>query len=124
MPTCISYVVSAMEAVVLLLCNAGSVTHIARHLRPHTEPCVSFARANAKGKNNGVENILVSQQCSEHELQGKQKFKATGNTIDRYGEFRTIVVKTGTRRVGASGSLIIWNPGPENNVEPLQNDVL
>ena len=73
---------------------------------------------------NGVENILVSQQCSGPELQGKQKFKATGNTTERYREFRTEVVKTGPRSVGASGSLIIWNPGPENNVEPLQDNVL
>jgi hypothetical protein len=46
MPTCISYVVSAMEAVGLLLC----VTHIAEHLKLHTEPCRSSARANAERK--------------------------------------------------------------------------
>ena len=75
MPTCISFVVSAMEAVDLLLC----VTHIAEHLRLHTEPCGSLEGANADVNNNGVENASVSQQCSETEVQGTQKFKATDN---------------------------------------------
>ena len=46
MPTCISYVISALEAAGLLLC----VTQIAELLRLHTEPCGSFARANAERK--------------------------------------------------------------------------
>ena len=29
--------------------------------------------------NNGMENALVSQQCSETEVQGTRKFKATDN---------------------------------------------
>lgn len=52
--------------------------------------------------NDGVEEALLSQQCGETEVQGTQKFKPTGYSTDRYGEFRTIVVKTGPWHVGAS----------------------
>lgn len=75
-------------------------------------------------KNNGVENVLVSQQCSETEVQGTQKFKATDNTTDRYGEFRNMVDKIGPRHVCCSGWLIIWHPGPANNFASLETDVL
>ena len=75
MPTCISYVVSTMEAVGVLLC----VTHTAEHLRLHTEPCGSLVRANAERNNNWEENALVSQQCSQTEEQGTHMFTATDN---------------------------------------------
>jgi hypothetical protein len=65
MPTCISYVISAMEAVGLLLC----IIHIAEHLRHRTQPYGSFARANVDRKNSGVWNALVSQQYSGAEVQ-------------------------------------------------------
>jgi hypothetical protein len=73
---------------------------------------------------NGVENVLVSEQCSETEVQGTQKFKATGNTTDRNGEFGNMVGKIGPRHVSASGCLIICHPGPANNFASLENDVL
>jgi len=74
--------------------------------------------------NNGVENALVSHQCSETEVQGTQKLKTTVNTTDRYGEFRNMVGKIGPRHVGASGWLIICHPGPANNFASLENDAL
>jgi len=74
--------------------------------------------------NNGVENVLVSQQCSETEVQGTQKFKATDNTTDRYGEFRNMVGKIGPRHVGASGWLIICHPGAANNFASRGTDIL
>jgi hypothetical protein len=74
--------------------------------------------------NNGVENALVSQQCSETEVQGTQKFKAAINTSDRNAEFRTMVGKIGPRHVGALGCLIIWDPDPPNNFASLETDVL
>jgi len=70
--------------------------------------------------NNGVENALVSQQCSETEIQGTQKFKATVNTADRNGEFCTMVGKYGPRYIGASGWLIIWDIVPANNFASLK----
>ena len=74
--------------------------------------------------NNGVVNDLVSQQCSETEVQGTQKFKATDNTTDRNGEFRNMVGKIGPRHVCASGCLIISHPGAANNFASLETDVL
>jgi len=73
--------------------------------------------------NNGAENALVSQQRSETLVQGTQNFKAAVNNTDRSGEFRNMVGKIGSRHVGASGWLIIWHPGPANNVASLESDV-
>jgi hypothetical protein len=61
MLTRIPDVVAAVEALVLLLCNAGSFTHMAEHLRQHTETRVSFARANAERiQQQGGEDFAVS----------------------------------------------------------------
>jgi len=73
--------------------------------------------------NNGVENALVSQQCSETEVQGTQKFEVTVNNTDKNGEFRTMMGKIGPRHVGASDWLIIWHPVPANNFASLETDV-
>jgi hypothetical protein len=117
---CISYVIFAMEAAGLLLC----IIHVAEHLRLHKELFGSFARAMHNVNNNGMENALVSQQCSGAEVQGTQKFKATVNTTDRNGEFCTMVGKMGPRHVGAWGWLIIWHPCPANNFASVETDVL
>jgi hypothetical protein len=74
--------------------------------------------------NNGVENALVSQQCSETEIQGTQKFKANVNTTDRNGEFCIMVGKMSPRHAGASAWLIICHPVPANNFASLETDVL
>jgi hypothetical protein len=73
---------------------------------------------------NGMENALVSQECSETEVQGTQKFKATVNTADRNGEFCTMVGKMASRHAGAWGWLIIWDIVPANNFAFFETDVL
>jgi hypothetical protein len=103
MPTYISYVVSAMASVGLLLC----VTHIAEHLLLHTEPCCSFERANAVRKTTTGMRMLWCLSSA-----AKMKYKVLRSlrrliTTDRCGERRTMVGKIGPRHVGASSCLII-----------------
>jgi hypothetical protein len=119
-PKCISYMVSAMEAVSLLLC----VTHTTEHLRHHTEPCGSFARANAKRKQQRGGECFGVSSAAKLKYEGTQKYKATVNTTDRNGEFCTMVGKMGPRHVGTCGWLIIWHPGRANNFASLETDVL
>jgi hypothetical protein len=54
----------------------------------------------------------------------KLKYKATDNTTDRNGEFRTMVGKIGPWHVDASGWLIICHPVPANNFASLETDFL
>jgi hypothetical protein len=120
MPTYISYVVSAMASVGLLL----FVTHIAEYLLLHTEPWGSFERANAERKTTMELRMLWCLSSA-----AKLKYKVLRSlrrliTTDRYGERRTMVGKIGLRHVGASACLIIWHPGPPNNFSSLETDVL
>jgi hypothetical protein len=54
----------------LLLCNAGSVTHMAERLRLHTETVFRLHERMQNVNKSGVEKTLLSQQCNDTKIQG------------------------------------------------------
>lgn len=60
----LSYMVSAMEMLALLLQNTGTFTHITEHLKPYTEFCGYFPWANGKCEQQwcGEVDVLATVQ--------------------------------------------------------------
>ena len=80
MLTCISFVVSAVEAVGMLLC----VTHTAENQRLHTELCGSFERENAERKQQrGVLWCLSSAARLKYMLLGSLRRLITTDKLSR-----------------------------------------